>query len=126
MKTDLLYASILCDESGNFTKVFTEYAGKLCQLMYVPDDTNPLPETGRITLTGNKTGFVYLDLVNCGTSTLVRAPRLPVCDKDGFPILFAGNGNPVPDYMHIAEQLKLEVTGGAENDEGRIYIWGES
>jgi len=93
--------------------------GRLISIRYVKTDF----EDGVIfVVTGEETGLALWSQAAVNDSVTV-CPRQPTCDSAGAASLYAANGEPVEDYMILAdERVKIVVSSGGNIKTGMFHI----
>ena len=99
-----------------FTPVVT---GKVSQIRYVKTDfTNGVD----FTITSEATGETIWTQTNVDASVTV-APRQPVHDTAGAASLYAGAGEPVEDYISLAnDRVKIVIAAGGNAKTGTFHV----
>jgi hypothetical protein len=120
----LVTVPVLTDGAGAFSASITAPGCRLLQYRYVPDGTAPLDTGADLDVVGAKTGFVYINQDNLGTSAFQKLPRHATHDETGAASLYAAAGEPVEDLMHVAhEALTVSIANGGAAKAGTLYFW---
>jgi hypothetical protein len=124
MYCERLTLTLTVDASGDATVYSAQPVnGRVLQLRYVPDGTNPLATGADLTITGESTGVAVATLVNIGTSAFTTVPRQATHGVDGSASLYAAGGEPVEDPVYVAgERLKVVVAQGGNAKTGTLHV----
>lgn len=125
MNISLVPIAVTTDGSGDATVEIGHLHGRLKQIRYVPDGSNPLATGADVTITGQTTGLVILNMTNIGTSAFNKCPKQPIHDVAGVASLYAAAGEPVEDDFYLNEQFQLVVAQGGDTDSGTFYLFVE-
>lgn len=124
MSVNVATVNITTDASGDAEVITSVLNGRILQVRYDPDDTSPLDTGADLDIVGNQTGIVIANHDNIGTSAFTRAYRQPIHGADGVASLYApSTGEPVEDYVFVAEALKVTIAQGGASKSGTFYIW---
>ncbi len=97
-------------------------SGRVLQLRYVPDGTNPLDTGADLTLTGEDTGVALATLTDIGTSAFTKVPRQAVHGITGTALTYDGT-RPVSEPPYLAgERLKCIVAQGGVSMTGQLHV----
>lgn len=116
--------TLTVDASGDAT-VYTSglVNGRVLQMRYVPDGTNPLATGADLTITGETTGVAIVTITNIGTSAVTKVPRQATLDASGAASLYAAGGTAVNDFVYIGgERIKCVVAQGGVSKTGTLYL----
>lgn len=124
MSVTLHTFDITTDGSGGYSQAGAEIDGYFLQYRYVPDGSSPLATGADLDIAGTKTGFVYVNQDNIGTSAFSKCPRQATHDETGAASLYAGSGEPVEAPMAMAgESLTVTIANGGDTKSGTLYVW---
>lgn len=124
MQVQRYSVALAVDASGDQTTYTSEnITGRILQIRYVVDGSNPLATGADFTITGAETGTAILTITNIGTSSVAFAPRLATCGITTTASLYAAGGTAVEDHIYIAnEKVKIVVAQGGASKVGTLYI----
>lgn len=112
----------LTTDAGGAADVTSELAvnGRVLQMRYTPDGTNPLDTNADIAVTGKQSGTAIVTKANIGTSAFTLAPRQPTHKTaDGSAALYAAAGEAVNDFVYLAgERIRVVVAQGGAAKSG--------
>lgn len=94
--------------------------GRILQMRYTPDGTNPLATGADLTVTLNESGVNVVTKADIGTSAFTLAPRQPVQNStDGSAALYAAGGTAQVDFVYSGgERLKVAIAQGGSAKSG--------
>ena len=115
--------TLTVNASGAATVNSGRVSGRVLQLRYVPDATNPLDTGADLTITGEDTGVAISTLTNIGTSALTSVPRQASHGVTGAAALYAAGGSGVLEPVYLAgERIKVIVAQGGVSMTGTLHI----
>jgi len=122
--TKYVKVPITVDASGNAVVYSSRVSGKIAQIDYVPDGTNPLATGADVTITTERTGAPVVTLTNIGLTAFTKAPRMPThAVADGSALLYAAGGTAVTDKVGLAnDRIKFSVAQGGNALKGTFYV----
>lgn len=123
MFIERLTLTLTVNGSGDAT-VYSEkpVTGRVLQLRYVPDATDPLDTGADLTLTGEETGVAVATLTNIGTSAVTKVPRQATHGVTGTALVYAGS-DPVAEPVYLAnERIKCVVAQGGVSKTGQLHL----
>jgi hypothetical protein len=107
---------------GTVTAYSPRVAGKLHSVHYVPDGTNPYPNTVDMAITAEATGESLVSRSNV-SAAFVAYPRAPTSAADGTAALYAAAGTAVQDRMALAsDRIKLVLAQGGNAKVGVFHL----
>ncbi len=107
------------DADGAATGYTPAVTGRVLAIHYVKDD---FADGVDFTVTSEATGqSIWAESdVNASAS---RAPRQPTHGQDGSASLYAGGGEPVEDYLALAQdRVKIVVANGGDTKSGAFHV----
>lgn len=109
--------------SGDATAYTTDpITGRIINIIYVPDGSNPYDNTADFVFTGDITGVAVLTKTNV-SGAFTSAPRQATHGTDGAASLYAAAGTAVNDHIYLAnERLKLVVAQGGNAKTGSFIV----
>ncbi len=107
---------------GSATVDSPRTSGMVYSATYIPDGTNPFPNTADISVTVKGTGEAVLSRTNVAAG-FTAYPRVPVSAPDGTASLYAAAGTAVQDKVAVAnDQLRIVVAQGGNVKSGTIIF----
>jgi len=98
--------------------------GRVLQLVYVPDGTNPLDTGADLTITGEDSGVAIATLTDSGTSAFTKVPRQATHGVTGSAALYAAAGQGVLEPVIVAgERIKVVVAQGGVSKTGTLHVY---
>lgn len=114
--------SVTTDGSGNATAYSPRLAGKLHSVTYVPDGTNPYPNTVDMTITSEATGESLVSRTNVAAG-FTTYPRKPTADDAGTASLYAAGGTAVQAPPALAQdRIKIVLAQGGAAKVGVFHF----
>jgi hypothetical protein len=127
MHIDREILTLTVNASGAATVYSGRVTGRVLQLRYVPDATDPLDTGADLTITGEDTGVAIATITNIGTAALtwvIRQSTYPVANTaQGTAALYAATF-PVLEPVYLAgERIKCVVANGGVSMTGQLHIF---
>lgn len=119
-----LALTLTVDASGNATVYSPQPVnGRVLQLRYLPDGSNPLDTGADLTITGEDTGLAIATLSNIGTAAFTKVPRQATHGVTGTALVYAGTDAVAePPYVG-GERIKVVVAQGGVSKTGTLYVF---
>jgi hypothetical protein len=116
---------VTTDAGGNATAYSEVVTGRIQQITYVPDGSNPLDTGADIVVTGEASAVAIVSKLNIGTSGFSIAPRQAThAVADGSALLYAAGGTAVGDKIAVAqERVKIVVAQGGNTKSGVFHVY---
>ena len=118
--------NVTTDASGDATGLSNKpVTGRVLQMRYIPDGSDPLDAGADIVVSGQITGQPILTQANIGSNAFSKAPRQPIHGSDdGAASVYAAAGEPVEDFIYLAkEKIRLVVAQGTSAKTGKFIFW---
>lgn len=107
---------------GSATSYTPVLTGRLISIQYAKHATLNYTDGVDFTITAETTGQSLWVDTNVNASETV-APRQPTHDSAGAASLYAAGGEPVEDYICLAnERVKIVIAAGGDTKQGNFYI----
>lgn len=115
--------TVTTDGSGNATAYSPRgINGKIHQIEYVKDGTNPFANGVDFTITGEATGVNLWTQADVNASAVV-APRAPTHSQAGVASLYASGGTAVQAAVALAnDRVKIAIAQGGATKVGTFHI----
>lgn len=113
--------AVTTDASGAASEVAPyPVNGRVLQMRYTPDPTDPLDTGADLTVTLNESGVAVLTKANIGVAAFTSVPRQQVHKaSDGSNAVYAAAGEPLLDYVYCGgERLKVAIAQGGNAKKG--------
>lgn len=110
------------DAAGAATYYTPVVTGRVLSVQYVKAGSGNYTDGVDFTITAETTGQGIWTESNVNASA-IRAPRQPTHDAVGAASLYAATGEPVEDYIYLAqERVKIVLASGGDTKTGTFYI----
>ena len=111
--------TVTTSDDGTATAYSENITGRICQIRYVKTDYGANPD---FTITAEATGETIWTQVDVDASVTV-APRQATHSNAGVASLYAAGGEPVEDYIVMAnDRVKIVIAGGGDTKTGTFHI----
>jgi hypothetical protein len=108
--------------SGALTTYTGKVTGRVLQVSYVVDGTNPLDTGGDFTITTEDTAVPILTITNIGVASVSMAPRQATVSVANAAALYAATFA-VNDCVYVAnERIKIVIANGGASKTGQLHI----
>jgi hypothetical protein len=114
--------SVETNSDGDATAYTGVRRGKIINVIYAKDGSSPYADGVDFTITTEDTGQTVWDEDNVNASKTV-APRQATHSTVGVASLYAADGEPVEDHVHMCgERLKIVVANGGDTKTGAFTL----
>jgi hypothetical protein len=114
--------SVTTAADGSLTAYTPKCSGKLYSMTYVPDGTDPFPNTVDMTITAEATGESLVSRTNVSAG-FTAYPRAATAAADGTAALYAAGGTAIQDKIAIGnDRIKIVAAQGGNAKKGVFHF----